>query len=118
MDNVKLKLLEDHIYERFKESFTTDKRAREAAKAALTLIDNDLYEGILDAMEGYANSRPKPLTAIELANKLFMIHSHPDIVQGTEGIVYTEEDIVKLLKELGYPDPDWEGNAAEMTKTS
>lgn len=57
----------------------------------------------------------KDLTAIELAAKLFAIHSHADIEAqaNPEQAVYRESDIIALLKELGYPEPDWEGNARE-----
>jgi plasmid maintenance system antidote protein VapI len=58
---------------------------------------------------------PKDLTAIELAGELFAIHSHADLEASAdpEQVVYREEDILTLLKKLGYPDPDWEGNAKE-----
>lgn len=51
----------------------------------------------------------KPLTAIELAEELFKIHTHAELLNDPEEIVYRQEDILKLFKKLGYPQPDYEG---------
>lgn len=57
----------------------------------------------------------KSLSAIELAEELFKIHIHAELVTPA-GIVYKEEDLIKFLKRLGYPEPDWEGNVEKMNK--
>ncbi len=98
--------------------FKSPEIAAEKARQYIALMDKDEYEAIHEAMETYANSRPKPLTAIELGKELFVIHSHAEFEAeiNPEQIVYKEVDIINLLKRLGYPEPDWEGNAQEISK--
>jgi len=50
------------------------------------------------------------MTGEELGRKLFAIHSHAEIEneENPNKIVYTEEDILQLLRELGFPEVEWE----------
>lgn len=49
------------------------------------------------------------MTGKELGKKLFEIHHHAVIDgDGESCIMYKEEDIINLLKELGHPAPDWD----------
>ncbi len=49
------------------------------------------------------------LTAKQLAEELFKIHTHAELVndQDSGQIVYKEKDIINLLIKLGYPEPDF-----------
>lgn len=49
------------------------------------------------------------ISAENLGGLLFGIHSHAEIENDIdpEQIVYREEDIIKLLKKLGFPEPVW-----------
>lgn len=49
------------------------------------------------------------ITGPELGALLFSIHDHVWDDEGFTdyGIIYHEEDILKLLKKLGLPDPEW-----------
>lgn len=52
---------------------------------------------------------PRELTSKELGGLLCGIHSHADIEGkiNPDQIVYREEDIILLLRALGYPEPEW-----------
>ncbi len=60
------------------------------------------------------------ITPIELAGKLFSIHTHAELVfiDSPDQIVYKEEDIVALLEKLGQPKPDWDGHAKQLRECS
>ncbi|MEO6302528.1 MAG: hypothetical protein ABIP51_05090 [Bacteroidia bacterium] len=51
--------------------------------------------------------QPQIITPEELGEKLFLIHTHAEIVfdQNPNQIVYREKDIIELLKELGFTEP-------------
>ena len=50
----------------------------------------------------------KNITPKDFGSLLFTIHTHGELVQPDE-IVYREEALLKLLKGLGFPDPEWGG---------
>lgn len=48
------------------------------------------------------------ITPEDLGGLLFGIHSHAEHEQYNPGqIVYREDDIIKLLVKLGFPEPVW-----------
>lgn len=57
---------------------------------------------------------PIKKTPIEIAEALFIRHTHAELIvmdNDPNQIVYREGSIISLLKELGYPEPDWDGYA-------
>lgn len=68
---------------------------------------------------------PYEKTGYQLAIILFGIHTHGGMCKPDE-IVYREKDIIRMLTELGYPEPDfkqlgkinqfWEGKRPEVFK--
>jgi hypothetical protein len=54
-------------------------------------------------------------TGHQLALMLMKIHTHGELCRKDE-IVYREKDIIRFLKELGYPEPDFKsaGKALKM----
>lgn len=52
--------------------------------------------------------KPRELTEAERIGKfLFIHHSHDNFKRKVGGIVYSEKDVIELLKLLGHPEPDW-----------
>lgn len=51
------------------------------------------------------------ITPIELAKKLFGIHHHADYIaeENPNQVVYKEVELIALLKEFGFPEPDFVG---------
>lgn len=67
------------------------------------------------------------MNGIQIAELLFKYHSHADMLMKFEkedkdaeenlddpsAVIYPEENVIELLMELGYPEPDWEGYAKQ-----
>lgn len=47
------------------------------------------------------------VTGYQIAQKLFEIHTHGELCKRGE-VVYREKDVIKLLVELGLPEPDFQ----------
>lgn len=53
----------------------------------------------------------KKITGKEIAEMLFKRHTHAEMIaldNNPDQIVYREKEVISLLKELGYPEPDWD----------
>lgn len=63
--------------------------------------------------------RQKKITAITIAADLHKHHTHAELAhqQNPQQIVFTEENVIKILTNLGHPPPDFEGYA-KIAKSS
>jgi hypothetical protein len=58
-------------------------------------------------------------TAIDIAEYLHKYHTHAEIAyaKNPQEIVYTEQDVIKILTDLGHPEPDF-ANYAKIASDS
>lgn len=45
------------------------------------------------------------IPAEDLGALLFSLHSHVELFTNPDEIVYSEADVIRLLKKLGFPEP-------------
>lgn len=59
-----------------------------------------------------------PASPLDVAHELFTRHSHAEIENGInpDQIVYTEQDVIDILKTFGICEPDWDGYALTLAK--